>query len=47
MHFHIEKLLKHEKYEKDLKIELDKRDNKNIDIKNKNDSNKNVNENHF
>ncbi len=44
---HIKKLLKQEKYEKDMKIELDKRDDKNINIKNKNDSNKNDGENDF
>jgi len=43
VHSHIKKLLKQEEYEKDMKIELDKRDNKNTNIENKNDSNKNEN----
>ncbi len=47
VHSHIKGLLKQKKYEKDMKIELDKRDNKNIDIKSGNNSNKNDDKNDF
>jgi len=47
VHSHIERLLKQEKYKKDMKIELDKRDNKNINIESRNDSNENDDKNDF
>ena len=47
VYFHIEKHLKQEEYRKNMKIELNKLDNKNIDIENENDSSKNDDENNF
>lgn len=45
---HIEKLLKREEFEKDIKIKLDKRDeNIDIDIESRNDNSENDNENDF
>lgn len=44
---HTKKLLKREEFEKVIKIELDKRDDKNTDIENKNDSRKHDDENNF
>lgn len=47
MHSHIKKLLKQEKYKKIIKIELDKLDNKDINIESRNDSNEKSGENDF
>lgn len=47
VHFYIEKILKQKKYEKNMKIELNKRDNENINIENENNNNEKNNENDF
>ena len=38
MHFYIENLLKQEEYKKNIKIKLNKRNDKNINIENENDN---------
>ena len=47
MHFHIKNLLKEKEYEKDMKIELSKQNNKKIDIKSENNSSEKNDENNF